>query len=225
MLVLEAVVVVEVEFGDAGAEKFEGVVKAGVAEMGVAYVEGNAYVAEVTDAKNLEEVLGGGDFVLEVFEEDFDAEGMGEGLDVLDGGEGVLKGAGVPGVVLEAEMEGDGGDGNLLGGLEGALDLVHGVDAVGLLGRDEGEGGGDVARPVFGLLAGEDGLVKGGRGAGVAEPGGDLAELGAVGVVEVMAGGEEFDGSGAAVAKGVKQAGVQALLKEDVGREAGLHRF
>jgi len=122
-------------------------------------------------------------------------------------------------------MEGDGGDGNLLGGLEGALDLVHGVDAVGLLGRDEGEGGGDVARPVFGLLAGEDGLVKGGRGAGVAEPGGDLAELGAVGVVEVMAGGEEFDGACATVAEGVEQAGVQALLKEDVGREAGLHRF
>jgi len=40
-----------------------------------------------------------------------------------------------------------------------------------------------------------------------------------------VAGGEEFDGAGAAVTEGVKQAGVQALLKEDVGREAGLHHF
>ena len=80
------------------------VVEAGVAEASVAYVECDAYVAEVADVEDLEQVLGGGDFVLEVFEEDFDAEWMGKGLQVLDGGEGVLEGAGVPGVVLEAEV-------------------------------------------------------------------------------------------------------------------------
>ncbi len=58
---------------------------------------------------------------------------------------------------------------------------------------------------------------------GGTEPGGDVAEGGAVGVVEVVAGGEELDGAGAAVVQGIEQAGVQALLKEDVGREAGLH--
>ncbi len=52
------------------------------------------------------------------------------------------------GVVLEAEVEDDGGDGDLLGGLEGALDLVHGGDAVGLFGVDEVEVGGDVAGPL-----------------------------------------------------------------------------
>ena len=46
---------------------------------------------------------------------------------------------------------------------------------------------------------------------------GYVADGGAVSVVEVMAGGEQFDGLGAGVVEGVKQAGVQALLEEDVG--------
>jgi hypothetical protein len=91
----------------------------------------------VTDVENLEDVLGCGDFVLKVFDEHLDAERVGEGLDVLDGGEGVLDGAGVPGVVFEAEVERDGGDGDHLGGLERALDLVHGLDALTLVGGDE----------------------------------------------------------------------------------------
>lgn len=194
----------------------------------MAKVEGDAYVVEVADAEDFEKVVGGGDFVLEVFEEDFDAEGVGEGFEVFDGGEGVFEGAEVPGVVFEAEVEGDGGDGDLLGGLEGALDLVHGVDAAGFLRVDEVEGGGDVAGPDGGGGAvEEDGLVKRGGGAGVAEPGGDVADDGAVGVVEVVACGEEFDGGAAvgseAAEHGVEQAGVQALLEEDVRGEAGLH--
>lgn len=87
MLVAVALIVVEVEFGDAGAQELEGVVDAGVAYVGVAYVEGDADVREVADVEDLEDVLGGGDVVLDVFDEDFDAEGVGEGLDVLDGGE------------------------------------------------------------------------------------------------------------------------------------------
>ena len=73
---------------------------------------------------------------------------MGEGLEVLDGGEGVFEGADVPGVVLMAEVEDDGLDGELLGGFEGALDLVHGVDAAGLFGVDEIEVRSDVAGPL-----------------------------------------------------------------------------
>lgn len=87
VLVALALIVMEVEFGDAGAQELEGVVDAGVAYVGVAYVEGDADVREVADVEDLEDVLGGGDVVLDVFDEDFDAEGVGEGLDVLDGGE------------------------------------------------------------------------------------------------------------------------------------------
>lgn len=225
MIVFEAVVVVEVKGGDAWAEDFEGFVDGGVAgDVGVSEVEGDAYVVEVPDAEDFEEVVGGGDFVLEVFEEDFDAEGLGEGFDVLDCGEGVFEGAEIPGIVFEAEVQGDGGEGDLLGGLEGAFDLVHGVDAAGLFGVDEIEGGGDVAGPVVGGEGiGEDGLVEGGVGSGVAEPVGEVADDGAVGVVEVVSGSEDFDGSGSTGEHGVEQSVVQALLEEDVSGEAGSH--
>ena len=43
------------------------------------------------------------------------------------------------------------------------------------------------------------------------------ADGGAIAVVEVVAGGEELDGLGAGFVEGVEQAGVQALLEEDVG--------
>jgi hypothetical protein len=221
------VVVMEVEGGDAGAEEFDGFidgVRAG--EVGVAEVEGDADVGEVADAEDLEQVFGGGDFVLKVFEEDLDAEGVGVGFEVLDGGEGVFEGAGVPELVFEAEVEGEGGEGDLLGGLEGALDLVHGIDAAGLLGVDEVEGGGDVFGPVG---VGVERLVEGGLDASVAEPEGEVADDGAVGVVKVVAGGEDLDDGravgGDTAEHGVKEAGVEALLEEDVGREAWLHLY
>ena len=80
-----------------------------------------------------------------------------------------------------------------------------------------------MAGPALGLLAAEDGLVERGACAGVAEPGGDLAELGAVGVVEVMARGEELDGAGTGAQESVELAGVESLGKEDVGGDSGLH--
>jgi hypothetical protein len=123
-------------------------------------------------------------------------------------------------------MEDAGVDGDLLGGLEGALDLVHGGDAVGLFGIDEIDVGGDVAGPLPASPVAEvEGLMECGGDAGVAEPGGDVSDGGAVAVVEVVAGGEDFDSLCAGFVEGVEQAGVQALLKEDVGGEAGLHHL
>ena len=84
-----------------------------------------------------------------------DAEGMGEGFEVLDGGEGVFEGAGVPGIVFVAEVKDAGGGWDLLGGFEGSLDLVHGGDAVGLVGVDEVEVGGNMAGPLC-VAVGED---------------------------------------------------------------------
>jgi hypothetical protein len=226
VLILLTVVVVEVEDGDAGLEELEGGVDAaiffGIGEMSVAEVEGDADVAEVADVEDLEEVFGSGDFVLEVFEDDLHAEGMGEGFDVLYGSKGVLKSAEVPGVVLDAEVEGECGEGDLLGSVEGALDLVHGGDTVGFFGVYEIDVGRDVTGPLTGAAVAEvKGLVKGGDSVGVAEPGGDVADGGAVGVIEVVAGGEDLD-DGAAVRRetavhGVEQARVQTLLQEDVG--------
>jgi hypothetical protein len=230
VVVLRAVVVVEVELGDAGLEEFEGFVDAFVVfwrrEVGVADVEADADAVEVAYADDFEEVLGGGDFVLQVFEEDADTEGVGEGLEVLDGSEGVFERAEVPGVVLVAEVEGTGRDGDLLGGFEGALDLVHGGDAAGLFGVDEVEVRGDVAGPLgVGTVADVEGLVEGGTDVVGAEPGGDVAYGGSVGVVEVVAGGEDLDGLGAAFVQGVEEPWVQALGEEDVGGDSGLHHL
>ena len=152
--------------------------------------------------------------------------GDGEGLEVLDGGERVLDGGLVPGRVIEAEREDDGGEGDLLGGLERALDLVHGGDAVGLLRRDEVEVGRDVARPLsVGAVGYVDGLMEDGADVVGAEPGGEFADGGGIGVVEVVARGEDFDGAGTGGGEGVQQARVQAVLEEDVGRESRLHWY
>jgi hypothetical protein len=77
MVVFLAMVVVQVELGDTGLQELKGMVNAdvllGCSEVGVADVEADAYVVEVPYADDLEEVFGGGDFVLEVLEEDADA--------------------------------------------------------------------------------------------------------------------------------------------------------
>ena len=194
--------------------------------MGVADVEAEADVVEVAYADDLQEVFRSGDLVLEVFEENANAERVGEGFEVLDGGEGIFEGAGVPKLVLVAEMEDDGLNGELFGGLESALDFVHGVDAAGFFGVDEVEVGGYVPGPLgVGAVAGVDGLVERSGDVVGTEPGGDVADGGAVGLVEVVAGGEELDGLGSAVVKGVEQARVQTLLEEDMGGDGGLHHL
>ncbi len=230
VIVVLTVVVVEVELRDAGPEECDGFVDAKVVfwmrEVGVAYVEGDTDAVEVADVEDFEDVFGGGDFVLQIFDEDADAEGVGEGFEVFDSGEGVLEGAGVPGVVLLAEVEDAGCEGDLLGCLEGALDLVHCGDAVGFFGIDEIDVRGDVAGPLpASTIAEVEGLVERGGDACVAEPCGDVAYGGAVAVVEVVAGGDDFDGLGSAPVQGVEQAGVEALLEEDVGGHGGLHQF
>jgi hypothetical protein len=230
VVVFGAVIVMEVNLGDAGLEDLECLVDAyvffGVRQVCVAYVEAYAYAVEVAGTEDFENVFGSGDFVLEIFNEDANAEGMGEGLEMLDGSEGVFEGAGVPGIVFLTEVKDAGVDGDLLGGFEGALDLVHGGDALGFFGVDEINVWGDVARPLAAAAVGKvDGLVEGGGYACVSEPGGDVADGGAVAVVEVMAGGKELDGLCAGLVEGIEQAGVQALLEEDVGGDGGSHHF
>jgi len=123
-------------------------------------------------------------------------------------------------------MEDTGGERDLLGGLEGAFDLVHGGDAAGLLGVDEIEVRRYVAGPLgVGAVADVDGLMERGGNTGVAEPGGDVADGGAVGVIEVVSGCEDLNSLGACFVEGVEQAGVQALLEEDVGGKGGLHHL
>jgi hypothetical protein len=123
-------------------------------------------------------------------------------------------------------VDGTGGDGDLLGGFESALDLVHGGDAAGFFGVDQIEVWCDMAGPLgVGAVAEVERLVECGSYTRRVEPGGDVADGSAVGVIEVMAGGEELDDLSAGSVESIEQAGVQALREEDVGRESGLHHL
>ena len=119
--------------------------------------------------------------------------------------------------MLHAEVEDGRAEGDLFGGLDGSLGLVHGFDAVGFVGADEIEVGAGVAAPV---RIGEEGLVEAGEDARVAEPEGEFADGGAIGVVEVVAGGEDFDcwcaEGGASAGKHIEEAGVEAVREEDL---------
>lgn len=222
MVVFDALIVVQVQLGDTELKELGGYADAAAAEVGVAEVERNAYVLKVAYTKDFEQMLGSGDFILQVFKQDFDAERLGEGFEVLDCGEGIFEGAGVPRLVLEAEVERNGAEGDLLGRFDGALDLVHGIDAAGLFGVDEVERRGDVAAP---LGVGVEGLVERGTDVIRAKPVGDVANHRAVGIIEVVAGSEDFDDLSAAFVHGIKQTVIQPLLEKDVGRDTGLHQF
>ena len=152
VVVFCAVVVVEVELGDAGLEELEGFVDADVF-LGVRECAWPRSRQTPTRSKwptrRISRMCSG--VVISFWRFSMRmlyAEGMGEGLEMFDCGEGVFEGAGVPGVVLLAEVKDAGVDGDLFGGLEGALDLVHGGDAVGFFGVDEIDVGGDVAGPL-----------------------------------------------------------------------------
>ena len=58
----------------------------GHAQMEVAEVEADADGVEVAGLEDVEEVVGGGDVVLQVFQQQVDAERRGEGLEVFDSG-------------------------------------------------------------------------------------------------------------------------------------------
>src|ERR1700746_1588591 len=96
---------------------------------------------------------------------------------------------------------------NLLGDFESPLDFIHGFDASCAIG------GSHVDRRSAGapeLVVPKQGSVHGVQGnpAG-AKPVGDLAHVMlAVGVVEMLAGGEDLDGLGPAAFETVQQAGV-----------------
>jgi hypothetical protein len=89
------VVVVQVELGDARAEKLDRSANAGVfgcafrrlREVQVSHVEADADGVEVPCLEDVEQMVGRGDLVLHVFEQQADAKRRGEGLEVLDGGD------------------------------------------------------------------------------------------------------------------------------------------
>jgi hypothetical protein len=97
---------------------------------------------------------------------------------------------------------------------------------VGLFRVDEVDGGGDLARPLAAAAVGEvERLVQGSPNTRGAEPDRNIAYSSAIGIVEVVAGGEELDRLGAGFVEGVEQAGMKALLEKDMGGKGRLHHL
>lgn len=132
VLVLLAVVVVGMDLDDAAGQRGYGLWHA-YGDVRMAEVHTDADCIQVADAEDFDQVLGGGGFAGKVFDEQAHAKRTGKGAEVFEGGEGVLDGARGPAVIALAEVEDEVAKGDLLGGFEGALDFVHGVDAAGFL--------------------------------------------------------------------------------------------
>ena len=113
--------------------------------------------------------------------------------------------------------------GNLLGDFKGALDFVHGIDAAGTIGRGDVDRRRTGAPPV--VVGIQRGVHRVQGNAGGAEPVGNFTDmLLAVGVVEVLAGGEDFDGLGSRLDQFVEQARMEAFFDIDVRRDSLLHQ-
>ncbi len=131
---------------------------------------------------------------------------------MFEGGGGVFHGAEGPRFVFFAEVHDQLLEGNVFGGFEGALDLVHGVDAAGFLRVHDVDGGSaGAAHFAVGKKRGVHGIrfewIRG-------EPGGQLHDVLAAGVVKVLARGKELDALGAGARCGFQQTGVQSLLQK-----------
>ena len=97
----------------------------------------------------------------------------------------------------------------LLGNFKGALDLVHGGDAITLLDGGDVDGRNPGAPP---LVIAVHGRVHGMKGnAGAAKPVGDLAHVLALVVIEVAARGKNLHSLGAAGDELIEQPGMQPL--------------
>ena len=104
---------------------------------------------------------------------------------------------------------------------EGALDLVHGVDAAGLLGVQH------IHRGRAGAAHLAVGKERGVHGEGLervgAEPLGQLGHVLAAGVVEVLARGKDLHRLRAGAVRELKQARVQTVIQKQMSRKNAQH--
>ena len=220
VLVFEAVVVVDVDGGDVAAQGSDGFGDA-YGDVGMAEVKTDADVGQVAHLEDDEQVGRRGGLAGEILDEQADAKGAGKGAEVFEGVDGELDAALGPAVVAHAEVEDEVAEGDLLGGFEGALDLVHGIDAAGFLRVQDVDGGRTGAAHL--AVREERGVHGKGLERVGAEPGGQLGDVLAAGVVEVLAGGKDFDCLGTGPVSELQQAGVEALVEEQVRGQDSQH--
>lgn len=191
----------------------------------MASIEAEAHRVEVADACGFYEVCRRGEVAGEIFKEQLNAKRCCKGFEMFDGGEREVERFGGPAVVFQTEMKNAGAERDLLGGVEGALDLVHGGNAMALVTGDEVQRGLRMARPGDLFRFREDRHVHG-RDDGVGtKPDGEFTDGIAVGVVEVMARGEDLDEIGTCMVQRIEVCGIETVGKEEMSRDASGHAF
>ena len=192
MRVFILVIVVHVRRADVVLEDSEGFRNA-AHHVGVAAIEADSDIVEVHGMDELDEAIGRREFVGNVFEQHPHPERLGEGAQMLDGGHCRFELLIVKSLVWVADVLHEKAIRNIFGDFKRALDLIHGLDAFGAVGRGNVDGGRTGAAP---FVVGVQGRVHGvERNSGGFKPVGDFADvLLAVGVIEVLASGEDFDG-------------------------------
>src|SRR5271170_6525214 len=134
-----------------------------------------------------------------------------------------LKRSRTPGVFTIAQVNHEKTERNLLRHFESALDFVHGIDAPALLRMDDVHAGGAAASH---FEIGVEWRVQRECFRWIRpEPLGEIANFGAVGVVEMPTRGKKLDPLGSGFPKCVKQARMQAVAKKYVRRDNLQHEM
>src|SRR5450432_2932187 len=130
---------------------------------------------------------------------------------MLDGGHGGFEFVFVERFVAHADVLNQKAKWNVFGEFDGAFDFVHGFDAASAVdGRDVQRWSAGASPLVIGVERRVDRVERHAAGT---EPIGDfLHMLFAIGVVKMLAGGENFDRLRAAAYQAVQQAGMQSLF-------------
>ena len=213
MLVFESIVVVHVDGADAALKGGDGVGDSN-GHVGVAQVKTDADIVQVAHIEDGEQVFRSSGIAGQVLDEQADTQGVREGSEVFECGEGVLDGARGPAVFFFAQVQDEVLKGDGLGGFQRALDLVHGVDAAEFVRMDDVDGGSTGAAH---LAVGKERRVHrpGLKGIGT-KPGGQLGDLLAAGVIEMLARGKDLDALCASTGRQFQQPRMQTLVEKQM---------
>ncbi len=187
----------------------------------VAQIEANADVGQVSHFENGHQMLGRRGLAQQIFHQQAYAERPREGAQVLQRGERKLDGARRPLIVAFAKVHHEVAQRNMLRGFERALDLVHGVDAPGLLRVQH------IDRERAGAAHLAVGIKRGVHRKRLervgAEPLGQFGHLLAAGVVEVLARGKNLHRLRAGALRELKQARMQTVIQKQMSRQNAQH--
>src|SRR5690348_10259175 len=98
--------------------------------MRVSDIEADTDIGEASQLKHLHKRIWCGELIWDIFHQQFDAERLGKGPQMLERGDGGFDFALAGVLIADANMLHEELEGSLLGDFDGALNLVHGSDAI-----------------------------------------------------------------------------------------------